>query len=143
MWISWKCLFLSKQCVHFRKLLYIYQILNNLLIGVYFLLFAGITEAGFTTESSDYGSSGSPTWNLLLRRTHMREGPIFALIQMHGRRCARYGLSNISCLFYHFTLVISWSTFGFISKKETESKMQDNFVVHYEALEKRPPLPQH
>lgn len=70
---------------------------------MYYLLFAGITEAGFITESTDYGSSGSPTWNLLLRRAHMREDLIFALIQMHGRRCARYGLSNLSCLFDHFT----------------------------------------
>lgn len=104
-------------------------------------MFSGITEAGSITRSIDFGSKGSLTWSLLSWQIHTREVLLFALIQTNGRQYARFAIS-ISCFKTEKTSSFTWSVSEFKLFKWT-LQIQDNFVLHYEMLEKRPALPQH
>lgn len=107
------------------------------------------TGVGFTTKSSVGGLRDHPAWSRLWKQTHMREEHIMVLIQAHLKWSARLVFMNIKSQWCSLTLSFApnyvefsvWQACSIVGLRCIIS-LQDNFVLHYEMVEKRPRLPE-
>jgi hypothetical protein len=89
---------------------------------------------GFTIENCGCGSQEFLTWSHLSRLLVMNGVLTAALIQTIGRQSVRFGHVNLYC-----DCVASLMLYRKMIR--VRGLLQDNFVLHYDLVEKKPSLP--